>query len=218
MNKQKPILFNTPMVQAILDGRKTQTRRVIPFSLMQNADTCKSDSSYVYVEDKYGDNHHVTHYAPYKKGDILWVRETFCLGKYESVYIGEGCVEPTAIFQYESDNDVIYYADAINICDFSRLDKEDLPKWKPSIHMPKEYARIFLKVTDVRVKRLQDIRLKHIICEGFIPAYRTQGEDRDSGFEWWIDLWNSTSKDGYKWDDNPYVFVYEFERVEKPNA
>ena len=73
--------------------------------------------------------------------------------------------------------------------------------------MPKKYARIFLKVTNVRVERLQDIDYGDIIDEGWDYGINIRA------LEWWKKLWNSTTKDGYKWEDNPYVFVYEFERI-----
>ena len=91
-------------------------------------------------------------------------------------------------------------------------------RWRPSIHMPKKYARIFLIVTDVRVERLQDISDEDCIAEGITwhpPIGHNDPTDDVTEKEVFQGLWNSTAKDGYKWEDNPYVFVYEFERVEK---
>jgi hypothetical protein len=79
----------------------------------------------------------------------------------------------------------------------------------------KEMARIFLKITDVRVERLQDIGYDKISLEGFDVAYKDCSglSYEERRFDWWIDLWNKTAQKGYKWNNNPYVFVYEFERV-----
>jgi hypothetical protein len=81
----------------------------------------------------------------------------------------------------------------------------------------KEMARMFYRVTEVRYQELQNISIDEIIEEGFEPAYRTQGEDRDSGYEWWEDTWNATAPKGKKWEDNPLVEVYKLEEIKYKN-
>lgn len=207
--KERPILFNTEMVRAILSGRKTQTRRAINKKHLALADTDKNDSSYFYVPDKNGDWLHIldTAIPICQKGDLLYVRETFCIGTFEedpSPY-----KEYWHIAQYPDSRTVFYKTDT---CDGTYSDPDNETKWTPSIHMPKEYARIWLEVTGVRVERLQDITYDDIGKEG-------HPEDGPiETFEWWTKLWNSTAKDGYKWGDNPFVFVYEFKRVKHEHA
>lgn len=195
----KPILFNTEMVRAILDGRKTCTRRIMKPQLTA---------------------HYGTQYVkpPYGPGDILYVRETWC-----ALPVNEaGHMRGHSVYYYKADGDL--------------RPEGWRGKWKPSIHMPKEAARIWLKVTDVRVERLQEITEDGAWQEGTDcwddACYADNGwhptfEDPDSGgncdiiagFE---KLWNSTIKksdlDRYGWSANPYVFVIEFERCEKPEG
>lgn len=194
----KPILFNTEMVKAILEGRKTVTRRVVNLDLGL-ADTDKNDSSYLKIPDEYGDYHDAKDLCRYKIGDILYVRETWQEG-----YKGNVDENGDAILEY------LYRADGDDIAvEFSN------GKWKPSIHMPKKAARIFLKVTDVRVEKLQDITKdwNNFKKEGIIEEHGFRSEmHRD-----FIELWNSTIKkqdiDKYSWKSNPWVWVIEFERV-----
>ena len=138
----KPILFNTEMTKAILNGRKTCTRRAIKLDLGL-ADTDKNDSSYLKIPNEYGDYHDAKDLCRYQVGDYLYIRETWCK-------VGE---DVDSIFFEDSgamyNGQVLYRADGIDLT--------DIGKWRPSIHMPKSAARIFLKVTDVRVERLQDI-------------------------------------------------------------
>jgi len=199
----KPILFNTEMVKAILDGRKTQTRRVINgFNNETNHRVVRRMVETKNIKQNY------------QVDDVLYIRETF--RPYSNI-----TMDKEVGIHYKADDETIIYPD--EDMRYYAFDE----KWKPSIHMPKKYARIFLKVTDVRVERLQDITNLDIQQEGFLlhdsnsaftkENYHICIEDRVLA-KWWQDLWNSTSKDGYKWEDNPYVFVYEFERVEKPDA
>lgn len=206
----KPILFSTEMVKAILDGRKTQTRRVCL------CDYLWSDGKpYKIRYDGYGDFDIPALVHPqYKKGDILYVRETFCVGTYvedDSPYR-----EYWNIVQYPDSKRVFYKTDTL---DGKYSDPDNETKWKPSIHMPKKYARIFLKVTNVSVERLQDIDIHNApdgyYPEGLCPIHGATALQVLNRLKMdWIRLWNSTAKDGYKWEDNPYVFVYEFERVD----
>lgn len=218
--KSKPILFKPEMVRAIIDGRKTQTRRVL-----DPQPECIYDGMYC---DKYNKNENrwtfwtndhkmclfeggikgTAHWKPkYNTGDVLYVRETYCIGTYEE---DEMYKEYWNIGQYSDSKTVFYKADTL---DGRYADPDNETKWKSPIFMPKKYARIFLRVTNVRVQRLQDITYEEICKEGFRPAYRTMGEDRQNAYDWWKDLWNSIAKECCKWEKNPYVFVYEFERI-----
>ena len=195
----KPILFNTEMVRAILDGRKTCTRRIC-----KDANECTVPDMEFYNADRrtyavhnFVDKEHTEQLStaertcPICTGDILYVRETWKEA-------------PKGYYYYE---------------DWQRNDIADVTKWKPSIHMPKEATRIWLKVTDVRVERLQDITSEQISREGVEVEYPhvLNGEEKRYAFS---TLWNSTIKKSdlnrYGWDANPWVWVIEFERCEKP--
>lgn len=193
----KPILFNTEMVRAILDGRKSCTRRIckdaneytVPDMDFYNADRR------TYAVHNFVDKEHMEQLStaertcPICTGDILYVRETWKKA-------------PNGYYYYE---------------DWQRNDIADITKWKPSIHMPKEAARIWLKVMNVRVERLQEITEVQAQAEGCNSGLLTGACTARGQFE---DLWNSTVKksdiDRYGWDANPYVWVISFERCEKP--
>lgn len=200
----KPILFNTEMVRAILDGRKTCTRRIckdanehtVPDMDFYNADRR------TYAVHNFADKEHTEQLStaertcPICTGDILYVRETWCDDRQ---------------FTHDSTPGRYFYKASEN-GDF---------KWKPSIHMPEEAARIWLKVTDVRVERLQEINGDDALAEGvdkYIHANGTLNEDQT--ITSFIGIWNSTIKKSdlaqYGWDANPYVWVIEFEKCEKP--
>lgn len=202
----KPILFSTPMVQAILDGRKTQTRRAQGLK--------EVDANEFYFDRRVGDqfvfvsktnpNNQLFITPKYVEGDVLWVRETW----FNDADFGE-----KPIFIYKADN-------------------ENFPRgsspWKPSIFMPKEAARIFQFVTGVRVERLQEITGEDAIAEGVEPIgnhkhlncmiYKNYGPEiyqflsPKKSFE---SLWKSINGED-SWNENPWVWVYEFERIEKP--
>lgn len=189
----KPILFNTEMVQAILDGRKTCTRRVVklPKNMSGRPVGKNGDIGFMYLGG--------IKRPPYQQGDILYVRETWCKGSW---------MNEKERYYYKADDD-----------DFHCV-------WHPSIHMPKEAARIWLKVTDVRVERLQKITEDGAKAEGAIDnrglIHSPENEyDRiHTAREHFIEIWDSTIKksdlDRYGWDANPWVWVIEFERCEKP--
>lgn len=201
----KPILFNkqisTEMVRAILDGRKTCTRRIC-----KDANECTVPDMEFYNADKrtyavhnFADKEQMEQLStaertcPICPGDILYVRETWKKA-------------PNGYYYYE---------------DWQRNDIADITKWKPSIYMPKEAARIWLKVMNVRVERLQEITAESALTEGadkYIHANGTLNEDQT--ITSFIGIWNSTIKesdlDRYGWDANPYVWVISFERCAKP--
>ena len=197
----KPILFNTEMVRAILAGRKSCTRRIckdaneytVPDMEFYNAD------KRTYAVHNFADKEQMEQLStaertcPICTGDILYVRETWKEA-------------PKGYYYYE---------------DWQKDDIADVTKWKPSIHMPKEAARIWLKVTNVRVERLQKITADGIRNEGLSSAAVHCG-DMEIALKEWENLWNNTIKksnlDRYGWDASPWVWVIEFERCEKPEG
>ena len=217
----KQILFNTEMVRAILDGRKSCTRRVIKFPVNRYTNNVPLADKVVVQElrcDKvnfleepffsYGMN------LPYQPGDILYVRET-----WQYLYELDGneqVIEDTGKYYYAATDTIPFntYVDENGV-------RHDHAPWRPSIHMPKEAARIWLKVTNVRVERLQKITTNQIEQEGVETEYPhvLNGEEKKYAFQ---NLWNSTIKksdlDFYGWDANPWVWVIEFERCEKPGS
>jgi hypothetical protein len=203
----KPILFNTEMVQAILDGRKTCTRRVaknVPDHTHRIEPVYENGrfqfdcfySSYVAALDADAD-FCMPCFPPYQQGDILYVRETWCKGSW---------MNEKERYYYKADDN-----------DFHCV-------WHPSIHMPKEAARIWLKVKDVRVERLQDITEDGAKAEGanWKNGKNVGWEEKmnRTAIERFAEIWNSTIKksdiDRYGWDANPWVWVIEFERCDKP--
>lgn len=198
LKQAKPILFNTEMVKAILEGRKTVTRRVVKFTEGRNPNWTG------YIKDGLtlynGTNEPCNKKPSYAAGDYLYVRETWSIEK--NVYWYKAGFVPKTL---------------------------ESMKWKPSIHMPKEAARIFLRVKDVRAERLQDITNEQILKEGCkqstIKSLIKQIPD-DKDTDLWIrsvhvfefsQLWDSTTKEKdqklYGWDANPWVWVIEFERI-----
>lgn len=194
----KPILFNTEMVRAILDGRKTCTRRLprkqIEEKYIEYDEWVQAVAvpGCTYLREK----EFYTQYPPYQPGDLMYVRETFIQAAAHT-------------FWYKAD-DKSWVSEGL--------------RWKPSIHMPKEAARIWLKVTDVRVERLQDITEDGAKAEG---ANWKNGKNvgweekmKRTATERFAEIWNSTIKksdlDRYGWDANPYVFVIEFSKIDKP--
>jgi len=223
--KVLPILFNTEMVRAILDGRKTVTRRI-----------CKDGNEYTEPDMGYYDadkrTYAVHNYAntghteklsiaerkcPICPGDILYVRETWMHGGCAICEVYE-CYGSCGASKY------LYKAD-YGDKDLNSF-KDDGYGWKPSLHMPKEAARIFLKIKDVRVERLRDMNEVDTAKEGIrtdIQTHRLDDPDfieNFGGIDKFKELWNSTIKkadlDKYGWNANPWVWVIEFERCEKP--
>ena len=191
----KPILFNTQMVKALLDGRKTVTRRVVKPQPSINASWLdKCAGTYTFSDATFP-------HEPFSKGDILYVRETFCT--YCADHIIDGV-------RYA------YKADATP--ESERIRKEYCYKYRPSIHMPREAARIFLRVTDVRSERLQGITEEQAIAEGVIIGLG--GEPFFSCRDAFIDVWNRTLKkdSNCTFMHNPWVWVIEFERISKEDA
>lgn len=201
----KPILFNTDMVRAILDGRKSCTRRLVKFLPGENPQWTG------YIRDGLmlynGKNEPCIRKAPYQPGDILYVRETWC-----ALPVNEaGHMRGHSVYYYKADRDLRPEGWRGN--------------WHPSIHMPKEAARIWLKVTDVRVERLKDITGFSVQKEGIEVEPNECAGKFDFISELFFlfqRLWDSTVKksdlDCYGWNANPWVWVIEFERCERPEG
>lgn len=220
----KPILFNTEMVLAILDGRKTCTRRIckdaneytVPDMEFYNADRR------TYAVHNFADKEQMEQLStaertcPICPGDILYVRETWehfeccccegdehgnCYREPQQSALNKSC----GCYMYRATDEI--YGDA---------------RWHPSIHMPKEAARIWLKVTDVRVERLQEITPQGAWKEGARCSCLHPVPDCAGNKTAFVNIWNSTIKkadlDRYGWDANPYVWVISFERCEKPKG
>ena len=189
----KPILFNTSMVQAILNGTKTQTRRPISEDqrgewvavndVRKNSEWDATVPCYLHREISVDDKSRNIMYPKYDVGDILYVRETWMASEHG----------------YFIKNAIPYLIGKL--------------KWRPSIHMPKEAARLFLKVTDVKVERLNDISNDDVSKEGF---------NEDVYFcpiEGFSEIWdNIYAKRGLEWNFNPWVWVITFEKIEKPEV
>lgn len=199
VNCTKPMLFSTEMVQALLEGRKAVTRRD-PFQMPPDYTILKG----LYRDGKRrlcaifrADDNPTTEavYARYDIGDILWVRETWCesLGQ-AGIYFYRAYAGPK--------DEMKEYAHSFN-------------RWRPNIHMPREAARIFLRVTGVRVERLRDMVLGDVLMEGIKEA-----DEYEKTWDRWHQAWNRTIKKkdlgSYGWESNPWVWAISFERIDKP--
>lgn len=226
----KPILFNTDMVRAIQANKKTVTRRLLKLDLRENecstiivSDKDTGEFCYVEVLDEW-ENEVRRIYSPYSPGDILWVREAWgIIGEMNADEMESG----DCMFVYKADPFILN------------------PRWRPSIHMPKKAARIFLRVKSVREESLQDIDFKGVVAEGvdpmdiipWVPAHPDYpGVDMDAivgreqehemrkliNLHFGKEIWDKTIKAAdlpiYGWDANPPVLVNEFERCDPPEG
>lgn len=207
----RPILFNTDMVRAILEGKKTETRRLVTKKVIIRPDqeinqNGKGRFELYNVTPRCGIPQNIFFKLPYQLGDLLYVRETW---GWEPCWDCGLDTEKT-VCPYEHER--IYNQKNREYgcyCYKASMDDGDTPSvgtWHPSIHMPKNAARIFLKVIDIRPERLQDIDDNGVVAEGL-----QIGDPFD-------DLWNSTIKkadrDRYGWDANPWVWVIKFKKLE----
>ena len=211
--KERPILFSAPMVRAIIEGRKTQTRRVVK--------PVGNDDAFVLLDYGTGfwpyrsddgessitaDGNEAPHYCPYgQPGDRLWVREAFH---------GYHWDQPRAVYRADGECQRVR----------TQIESYEVGRWTPSIHMPRWASRITLEVVCVRVERLNDISEKDAIAEGIAyddsipfngPWFASQGDAQ--GYGWpkdaYQDLWESINGAG-SWAANPWVWVVEFKRVQ----
>ncbi|GAB6175916.1 hypothetical protein JCM16814_08070 [Desulfobaculum senezii] len=230
-----PILFSGPMVRAILDDRKTITRRVIDLKQIAEQTGCTRGqlawSTLLggwAVFDGNGAADLCEVKAPYAVGDVLWVRETWRVGAWSHAVNGIA---------------VDYKADGFARCEWLHPDEADFlryaeqsmrdaktaglvpnddgqfvwpvgaspTRWRPSIHMPKWACRLFLRVTDVRVELLQDISEADAVAEGIGSTYT-----RECAVPQFARLWDSLAQDGVRWEDNPWIWRLTFDRCEAP--
>lgn len=205
----KPVLFNIDMVRAILDGRKTVTRRLIKPQPSKGKDCvgwCIDSTSGKEIGcagfGRYGNIEFFR--PPYQIGDIIYVREAW----------------------FNNGSRYMYRANYSESEKFYCNGKEIAMKWHPSIHMPKEAARIWLKVTDVRLEKLREVTEEQAAKEGaidnrgFIHSPDNEYDEIHTAREHFEKIWDSTIQkqdlNQYGWDANPWVWVIEFERCEKP--
>ena len=193
--KFRPILFSTPMVQSILEGRKTQTRRVVKHQPSEKGGLAFNDGEHPQMKCPYGEI-----------GDVIWVRETMIYNKNSETFwpVADGysksvCEKTGKTFEYE--------------------------KTIPAIYMPEQACRLFLKITDIRVERLQEITEEDAIAEGvdkygiqdnfaykdYVNSKSSYGQAKNSFMSLWY-LINGVES----WMTNPWVWVISFERIEKP--
>lgn len=236
MSRILPILFNTDMVRAILDGRKTVTRRVIkPHNAKKAKDNgyCQGDGLWIDASVDNGDHeghikdysispcwiswsYYIEKYAPFRKGDILYVRETWAKHPKIKKYYYRANSECNGHSTEWGCPEAYDRTENCNLCEWL----DGCIKWRPSIHMPKEAARIWLEVTDVRVERLRDISPQEAYKEGARCSCMSPTPDCAGNKDAFIKIWDSTVKkpdlDRYGWEADPWAWVIEFERCEKP--
>ena len=213
--KERPILFSASMVRAILEGRKTVTRRAVKFPLIDRAVGCELSGNEIGPEE-------IRNNCPYGvPGQRLWVRETFTI---ESNRWADDSYSPPhkdgrPTRRYEDDKwDQPHYK-ATDVEPELWYDDRDSPgcRWKPSIHMPRWASRILLEITDVRVERLQDISRADIRAEGLQCPPEMASDDASPNYrDWfptaWQELWESINGAG-SWTANPWVWCVSFKRV-----
>jgi hypothetical protein len=203
---EKPIIFSTDMVQAIMDGRKSITRRVIPNLRGTNAwfvgryKSLESPPGKVTIGEHFafryrkndGEFCNVNVPLKYREGDTLWGREIWA-----KISDWTCCDPEVGVF-----DGYIYKAD---------WGMDEHPKWRPSIYMPREAARLFLTVKNVRAERLQDITEEDAWAEGCnanIP------DGKPCALAWFHEIWEDINAiRGYGWENNPWVWRVEFEVV-----
>jgi len=204
MSKERPVLFSAPMIRAILEGRKTVTRRIVkpqPY-LADNGEHWIWDGKKCAAMWAVTETPNLSDCCPHgQAGDRLWVRETFA-----HIWTDK-----------ERDWHCVYVADGIP----EYLPKGEVIKWTPSIHMPRAYSRLTLEVVSVRVERLQQISAKDAKAEGC--EYRiqcgngmtTQEHDGTGWIDGYRQLWETLHGPG-SWELSPWVWVIEFRRIEQP--
>ncbi|HHV5433285.1 TPA: morphogenetic protein [Klebsiella pneumoniae] len=209
--KERGMIFNGEMVRAILDGRKTQTRRImapqpaddIERCIFPNPEAIGWKSS---LRHKHGSTTaHFCHYG--EPGDRIWVRETFQGPLFDYDLMDSYCKDPTP---FEKPEFCVYKADGVPAPEFYDADDELHCCWRPSIHMPRWASRILLEITNVRVERLKSISDSDAIREGCSTANMKSGDCVADVFaRLWASIYGAES-----WNANPWVWVIEFKRVE----
>lgn len=224
--KERPILFSAPMVRAILEGRKTVTRRAVragfnPEDLEGSLSASECRKLYRELPQYFG----ASYFCPYgQPGDRLWVRETWYCDHFEVMRGPYLKPDDLDIREALEDGTLVYAADGLTPYE------ADQPIWKPSIHMPRWACRILLEITDVRVERLQDGKGEtafesRYIAEGINRIHQGDGDyafhpfKSEPGpgswtdpFDAWRELWAGING-AESWNANPWVWVVEFKRV-----
>jgi hypothetical protein len=202
--KERPIIFNSEMVKAILEGSKTQTRR--PMEIQPGKGEYYQDMDngcYAYISTGGMSGDYVCPFG--KVGDRLWVRETAYIAPKHFDY-GEGnCLDN------ENCERIVGYCASMSL-ESERCAKDYGIKKTPSIHMPRWASRITLEITVIRVERVQDITWQDCVKEGFLgdmPMIDSK--------HWFEKLWNSIYSKKYPWESNPWVWIIEFKKIEAQN-
>ena len=217
----KPMLFSTPMIKALLDGSKNQTRRIVKHGMDISQMTFagfREDQAYFKDEKGLLGMKFTTNV-----GDVIWCRETF------------GILQPTHATPQGTNYDGTYHYKADYGNEKPKWDEGafEFDGWKPSLFMPKQACRLFLEVTNIRVERLNDISESDAVAEGIIndtpslpdedsvwrdynpPKWEILVKGLASPIDSYKSLWESINGKG-SWDINPFVFVYDFKVVERP--
>ncbi|MCW9645583.1 hypothetical protein ORL97_19930 [Klebsiella michiganensis] len=209
--KERGMIFNADMVRAILDGRKTQTRRPIKWKQTRFTEIGEREdgSKWPWSEDA----EHACdfwHPCPFGAvGDRIWVRETFQGPLFDYDLMDSYCKDPTP---FEKPEFCVYKADGVPAPEFYGADDELHCCWRPSIHMPRWASRILLEITDVRVERLSAISEEDAGREGY-PADPAPYGGRMDKWLWFRQLWDGIYPE-QSFKHNPWVWVIEFKRVE----
>lgn len=226
MMKERPILFNGAMVRAILDGRKTVTRRAVKGLQIPKEDPSQGETRrrwsavgqrharygfcvFGETEEECAQELGEFGACPYgRPGDRLWVRENWMDLRGTGVEHRPTPDSPLQRYAYGADSPPGSLSDETR--------KDFGLKWRPSIHMPRAACRILLEITDVRVERLQAITRSDIRAEGLQCPPELASDDVSPNYRDWYpaafrELWNSTGGD---WDADPWVWVVEFKRLE----
>lgn len=185
--KDRPILFSADMIKAILEGRKTETRRIVKKIALEAI--LNGDRDTMTFQNEYGDSLPITNLCRYgKPGDQLWVREAWC---EHWIHNGEEWIESG--YRYKATDE-----------------KDPRAKWRPSIHMPRSASRITLEIVSIRVEKLRDISVTDCLKEGIHPCRPT--DDFGKEITMFSNLWDSINRT-HPWSSNPWVWVVEFRRI-----
>ncbi len=233
--KERPILFSAPMVRAILDGSKTQTRRIWKMPSWAEWDLQEGghNAGMLIPQDPANKGwYSVDEVAcPYgRPGDQLWVRETWRIGAWDEtrpafaldyrdgprkewVDVPDPMCDEDAMFyrlwQQSTDDAIKAGLQTADDGNYHWEPGQSPCRWRPSIHMPRWASRILLEITVVRVERLQDISVSDAIREGYDGS---NPSPVDPSIKWYADLWESIHGPG-SWAVNPWVWVIEFRRI-----
>ncbi|WP_413534328.1 hypothetical protein [Rahnella inusitata] len=203
--KERGMIFNSEMVRAILDGRKTQTHRIVKPQpeLTKSSGFSWKGAVFGSGSDDHETNRNFAHVkCPHgKPGDRIWVREAFRV---------MGCATDVARLMYKA-SERNSFTESTRTVSVGECTKQPSQNWTPSIHMPRWASRILLEITDVRVERLQAITLGDICKEIGCGLYDFR--PATYGFQVWEELWESIYGEG-SWTADPWVWVIEFKRIE----